>query len=44
MERIKVVKNDVLATNNSTSLVIADNNKDRLKSVGFWNFKLLVYF
>ena len=33
------VENDVLATNDSTSLVIADNNIDRLKSVGFWNFK-----
>ena len=38
-DRTLEVENDVLATNDSTSLVIADNNIDRLKSVGFWNFK-----
>ena len=38
-DRTLEVENDVLATNDSTSLVIPDNNIDRLKSVGFWNLK-----
>ena len=37
-DRTLEVENDVLATNDSTSLVIPDNNIDRLKSIGLWNF------